>query len=39
MSGFMSPARRAQLLVGTDIGEVIDRLDDAIAAAEPKMVW
>ena len=39
MSGFMSPARRAQLLVGTDIGEVIDRLDDAIAAATPGMVW
>jgi hypothetical protein len=39
MSGFMSPARRAQLLVGTDIGDVIDRLDDAIAAGERKMVW
>jgi uncharacterized protein (TIGR00730 family) len=39
MSGFMSPARRAQLLVGTDIGDVIDRLDDAIAAARPGMVW
>jgi uncharacterized protein (TIGR00730 family) len=39
MSGFMSPARRSQLLVGTDIGELIDRLDDAIAAARPGMVW
>ena len=39
MSGFMSPARRAQLLVGTDIGEVIDRLDAAISAGEKKMVW
>jgi len=39
MSGFMSPARRSQLLVGTEIGEVIDRLDDAIAAARPGMVW
>jgi len=39
MNGFMSPARRAQLLVGTDIGETIDRLDDAIAAASPGMVW
>jgi predicted Rossmann-fold nucleotide-binding protein len=39
MSGFMSQARRDQLLVGTDIGEVIDRLDDAIAAARPGMVW
>ena len=33
-SGFMSPARRAQLLVADDIGEVIDRLDAAIGAAE-----
>jgi hypothetical protein len=39
MSGFMSPARRAQLLVGTEIGQVIDQLDAAIAAAEKKMVW
>ena len=39
MSGFMSPARRAQLLVGTEIGEVIDQLDSACAAAERKMVW
>jgi predicted Rossmann-fold nucleotide-binding protein len=39
MSGFMSPARRAQLLVGTDIEDVIDRLDDAIAAGKPGMVW
>jgi uncharacterized protein (TIGR00730 family) len=38
-SGFMSPARRAQLLVADDIGEVIDRLDAAIGATEPKMVW
>jgi hypothetical protein len=39
MSGFMSQARRDQLLVGTGIGDVIDRLDDAIAAARPGMVW
>lgn len=39
MSGFMSPARRAQLLVSTGIGDVIDQLDGAIAAAERKMVW
>jgi len=39
MSGFMSPARRAQLLVGTEIGEVIDQLDSALGAAEKKMVW
>lgn len=38
-SGFMSPARRAQLLVADGIGEVIDRLDAAIGAAEAKMVW
>lgn len=39
MSGFMSPARRDQLLVGTDIGDMIDRLDAAVAAGERKMVW
>ncbi len=38
-SGFMSPARRAQLLVADDIGGAIDALDRAIAAAEAKMVW
>ena len=38
-SGFMSPARRAHLLVSDVIGDVIDRLDAAIGAAEPKMVW
>jgi uncharacterized protein (TIGR00730 family) len=38
-SGFVSPARRRQLLVADDVGEVIDRLDAAIGAAEPKMVW
>jgi uncharacterized protein (TIGR00730 family) len=38
-SGFMSPARRAQLLVSDGIGDVIDQLDAAIGAAEPKMVW
>ncbi|HST37742.1 MAG TPA: TIGR00730 family Rossman fold protein [Allosphingosinicella sp.] len=37
--GFMSPARRAQLLVAETIPEAIARLDSAIAAAEPKMVW
>jgi uncharacterized protein (TIGR00730 family) len=39
MSGFISPARRSQLLVGEEIGEVIDLLDAAIDAAERKMVW
>ena len=38
-SGFMSPARRAQLLVAEDVGEVIDKLDAAIGATEAKMVW
>lgn len=38
-SGFMSPARRAQLLVADEIGAAIDLLDAAIGKAEPKMVW
>ena len=38
-SGFMSPARRGQLLVAASIGEVIDKLDAALAASEKKMVW
>jgi len=38
-SGFMSPARRGQLLVADTIGGVIEQLDAAIGAAEPKMVW
>jgi uncharacterized protein (TIGR00730 family) len=38
-SGFMSPARRAQLLVASEVGEAIDKLDAAIGAAEAKMVW
>lgn len=38
-SGFMSPTRRSQLLVSDGIGEVIERLDAAIGATEPKMVW
>lgn len=37
-SGFMSPARRGQLLVAESIGEVIDKLDGAIGT-ERKMVW
>jgi len=37
-SGFMSPARRAQLLVAEMIGEAIDKLDGAIGT-ERKMVW
>ena len=38
-SGFMSPARRSQLLVADDVGSAIDMLDAAIEAAEKKMVW
>jgi uncharacterized protein (TIGR00730 family) len=38
-SGFLSPARRAQLLVADGIGEVIDPLDAAIGARPAKMVW
>jgi uncharacterized protein (TIGR00730 family) len=39
MSGFMSPARRAQLIVADEVGEVLDRLEAAAGAAERKMVW
>ena len=38
-SGFMSPARRAQLLVADEIGEAIEKLDAAAAVTERKMVW
>jgi uncharacterized protein (TIGR00730 family) len=38
-SGFMSPARRGQLLVADTIPSAIEQLDAAIGAAEPKMVW
>jgi uncharacterized protein (TIGR00730 family) len=38
-SGFMSAARRAQLIVADGIGEAIDRLDAAVGATERKMVW
>jgi uncharacterized protein (TIGR00730 family) len=38
-SGFMSPARRAQLIVADGIGEAIDKLDAAAKVAETKMVW
>jgi len=39
VSGFMSPARRAQLLVADEIGEAIEKLDAAAKAAETRMVW
>ena len=38
-SGFMSPARRAQMLVAHEVGAAIDMLDEAMACAEKKMVW
>ncbi len=38
-SGFMSPARRAQLLVADEIGELIDILREAAGATERKMTW
>jgi uncharacterized protein (TIGR00730 family) len=38
-SGFMSPARRAQLLVADTVEDAIDRLGAAVGAAEAKMVW
>lgn len=38
-SGFMSPARRAQLLVADEIGEAIEKLDAAAGVTERKMVW
>ena len=38
-SGFMSPARRGQLLVAEGIGEAIDKLGAAAGATEAKMVW
>ena len=38
-SGFMSPARRGQLLVADEIGEAIDKLDGAIGVAERKVTW
>jgi hypothetical protein len=37
--GFMSPTRRAQLLVADTIEEVLAMLDAAAAASETKMVW
>jgi uncharacterized protein (TIGR00730 family) len=39
MSGFMSPARRAQLIVADGIEEVLDKLEAAAGAGERKMVW
>ena len=38
-NGFMSPARRAQLMVADGISEAIDRLGAAAADTERKMTW
>ena len=38
-SGFLSQARRAQLLVADTPGEVINLLDEAVAGATQGMVW
>jgi uncharacterized protein (TIGR00730 family) len=38
-SGFMSPARRRQLLIADGIEDAIDQLTTAIGTAEAKMVW
>lgn len=38
-SGFLSSARRAQLLVAATPAQAIDRLDDAVANATQGMVW
>jgi uncharacterized protein (TIGR00730 family) len=39
MSGFMSQARRDQLIVADSIGEALDRLAEAAGARERGMVW
>jgi hypothetical protein len=38
-NGFMSPARRAQLIVADSAGDVLEKLDAATKAAETRMVW
>lgn len=38
-SGFVSAARRGQLLVSNEIDDVIDRLDAACTAGRAAMVW
>jgi uncharacterized protein (TIGR00730 family) len=39
VSGFMSPARRGQLLVSDGISDVLDQLAAAVGTTEAKMVW
>ena len=38
-NGFMSPARRAQLLVADNVTEALDTLAAAVAGAESGIVW
>ena len=38
-SGYLSQARRGQLLVADGIGDAIDQLDAAIEGAEAKVTW
>lgn len=38
-SGFISPARRAQLIVADDAGAAIDRLSAAATGTDPRMLW
>jgi hypothetical protein len=38
-SGFISPARRAQLIVARSPAEAIDRLFEACAGSEARMTW
>jgi uncharacterized protein (TIGR00730 family) len=38
-SGFMSPARRGQMLFAEEIGDVLDQLNAAVGTTEAKMVW
>lgn len=38
-SGFLSSARRAQLLSADSAGDALDRLDDAVASATDGMIW
>lgn len=38
-SGFISPARREQLLIATEIDDAIDRLTSAAAEAKQGMIW
>ncbi|QLC26040.1 TIGR00730 family Rossman fold protein [Parasphingopyxis algicola] len=38
-NGFISPARREQLLVATDIGDAIDQLANAANGAKQGMTW